>query len=119
MKVSYTKTLFTGEPHGKYRTSLNKLHNLPFYFLIIYELEEGKKETHKFIISLIYLKKQSNFFSKYQQYLDRPTQVLTLSKPELPLYGLCPSQNTNFVNKAWIPPSVAVLSTIKGNNTSM
>lgn len=69
----YTVTLFTDPSHGNYRTVGNNLHNLPFYFLIIYELEEGgkKKETHKLTISLIYLEKWSNSFNKYQSYLAR------------------------------------------------
>jgi len=44
MKANDTATLFTDQSHGKYTTVGNKLHNLPFYFLIIYELKEGKKK---------------------------------------------------------------------------
>lgn len=44
MKANYTATLFTDQSHGKDGTVGNNLHNLPLYFLIIYELEEGKKK---------------------------------------------------------------------------
>lgn len=104
MKANYTTTLFGDQSHGKYGTIGNNSHNLPYYFLIINELEEGKKkEAHKLTVYKIYLEKQSNLFNIYYSYLAEATQVLTLSSQKLSLYGLCPSQSTNLVRKAWIP----------------
>lgn len=70
MKSRYTATLLTDQSHGEYGTVRNSLHNLPFYFLIIYELEEEKNRKHK-CTSLIYLEKHSNLCNKYQSCLHR------------------------------------------------
>lgn len=47
MKANYTAPLFTDQAHDKYGTLGNNLHNLPLYFLVIYELEDVKKKKKK------------------------------------------------------------------------